>query len=152
AQQLLQVQQKMRERVWAAAQVRLDGITLDTDTTVHTIYSQNKMGARKGYNPKNKGKKSYQPILTFIAETREYVWGKLRNGDRPTGKTIHDHLKNAIAALPAGIQQVSARADSGFYCAEAVEAYEEGNCGFVIVARKTSRLVEQLEQAEWKPS
>jgi hypothetical protein len=37
AQQLLQVQQKMRERVWAAAQVRLDCITLDTDTTVHTM-------------------------------------------------------------------------------------------------------------------
>jgi hypothetical protein len=31
------------------------------------------MGGRKGYNPKNKGKKSYQPMLTFIAETREYV-------------------------------------------------------------------------------
>jgi hypothetical protein len=75
AQQLLQVQQKMRERVWAAAKVGLDCITLDTDTTVHTIYSQNKMGARKGYNPKNRGKKSYQPILTFIAETREYIWG-----------------------------------------------------------------------------
>src|SRR6266496_4081075 len=152
AQQLLHVQQKMRERVWAAAQVRLDCITLDTDTTVHTIYSQNKMGARKSYNPKNKGKKSYQPILTFIAETREYVWGELRNGDRPSGKQIHDHLKNAIASLPTGIQQVSARADSGFYCAEAVEAYEEGNCGFVIVARKTSRLVQQLEQAQWKRS
>jgi hypothetical protein len=23
-----------------------------------------------------------QPILTFLAETREYVWGELRNGDR----------------------------------------------------------------------
>src|SRR5437762_5997278 len=89
-------------------------------------------------------------MLTFIAETREYVWGELRNGDRLTGKQIYDHLKNAIAALPSGIQQVSARADSGFYCSEAVEAYEEAQCGFV--ARKTSRLVEQLEQAEWKPS
>jgi len=118
---------------------------------VHTLYG-NQMGARKSYNPKNKGKKSYQPILTFIAETREYVWGELHNGDRPTGKQIYDHLKNAIAALPAGIQQISARADSGFYCREAVEAYEEGNCGFVIVARKTSRLVEQLEQAQWKRS
>ena len=35
---------------------------------------------------------------------------------------------------------LSARADSGFYCAEAVQAYEEGNCGFVIVARKTARV------------
>jgi len=141
----------MRQRVWQAANIRLQTVTLDTDTTVHTLYG-NQMGARKSYNPKNKGKKSYQPMLTFIAETREYLWGELHNGDRPTGKQIYDHLKNAIAAVPAGVREISARADSGFYCAEAVEAYEEGNCGFVVVARKTSRLVEQLEQADWKPS
>ena len=151
AAQILSIQRSMRQRVWQAANIRLQAVTLDTDTTVHTLYG-NQMGGRKSYNPKNKGKKSYQPILTFIAETREYMWGELRNGDRPTGKQIYDHLKNAIAALPSGIQQVSARADSGFYCAEAVQAYEEQNCGFVIVARKTSRLVEQLEQAKWKAS
>jgi hypothetical protein len=55
-------------------------VTLDTDTTVRTLYG-NQMGARKSYNPKNKGKKSYQPMLTFIAETREYLWGELRNGE-----------------------------------------------------------------------
>jgi hypothetical protein len=33
------------------------------------------MGARKSYNPKNKDKKSYQPILSFIEETREYHSG-----------------------------------------------------------------------------
>jgi hypothetical protein len=151
AVQILSIQRVMRQRVWQAANIRLQAVTLDTDTTVHTLYG-NQMGARKSYNPKNKGKKSYQPMLTFIAETREYVWGELRNGDRPTGKQIYDHLKNAIAALPSGIHHVSARADSGFYCAEAVAAYEEGHCGFVIVARKTSRLVEQLEQAEWQLS
>src|SRR5438477_6157826 len=151
AAQILSIQRSMRQRVWQAANIKLQAVTLDTDTTVHTLYG-NQMGARKSYNPKNKGKKSYQPMLTFIAETREYLWGELRNGDRPTGKQIHDHLKNAMAALPAGIREISARADSGFYCAEAVEAYEEGHCGFVIVARKTSRLVEELEQAEWKPS
>ena len=42
------------------------------------------MGARKSYNPKNKGKKSYQPILTFLAETKEYVAGALRaSGSQP---------------------------------------------------------------------
>jgi hypothetical protein len=151
AAQILSIQRQMRQRVWQAANIQLRAVTLDTDTTVHTLYG-NQMGARKSYNPKNKGKKSYQPMLTFIAETREYLQGELRNGDRPTGKQIHDHLKKAIAALPAGIRQISARADSGFYCAEAVEAYEESDCRFVIVARKTARLVEQLEQADWKPS
>jgi Transposase DDE domain group 1 len=92
AGQLLEVQRRMRERVWEAGNVRLSSITLDTDTTVHTVYGK-QMGARKSYNPKNKGKKSFQPILTFVAETREYLWGELRNGDRPDGKQIARHLE-----------------------------------------------------------
>jgi hypothetical protein len=57
-------------------------------------------------------------MLTSIAETREYLWGELRNGDRPTGKQVYEHLKNAIAALPNGVDEISARADSGFYSRE----------------------------------
>jgi len=151
ARQLLTVMRTLRERVWEAANVKLEVVTIDTDTTVHTLYGR-QMGGRKSYNPKNKGKKSYQPMLTFLAETREYLWGGLRNGDRPTGKQIADHLQQALAALPPGVKQLFGRADSGFYCWEAVAAYRRGNCRFVIVARKTSRLVAQLRQAEWKPS
>jgi hypothetical protein len=151
ARQILTVMRTMRERVWAAANVKLEVVTIDTDTTVHTLFGQ-QMGGRKSYNPKNKGKKSYQPILTFIAETREYVWGELRNGDRPTGEQIGDHIRSVCAALPPCVKQIYGRVDSGFYCREAVEAYEEFNVRFVISARKTSRLVEQLRQAEWKPS
>jgi len=151
ARQVLAIMRIMRERVWAAANVKLEVVTIDTDTTVHTLYGR-QMGGRKSYNPKNKGKKSYQPMLTFIAETREYVWGELRNGDRPTGKQIGDHLRNVHAALPPSVTRIYGRADSGFYCWDAVEAYEEFHARFVISARKTSRLVEQLRQAEWKPS
>src|SRR6267154_4965414 len=151
ARQILTIMRIMRERVWAAANVKLEVITIDTDTTVHTLYGQ-QMGGRKGYNPKNKGKKSYQPMLTFIAETREYVWGELRNGDRPTGKQISDHLRSVRAALPPGVKQIYGRADSGLYCREAIEGYEEIDARFVICARKTARLVEELRQAEWKPS
>jgi len=151
ARQLLQVQRCMRERVWEAAHVRLTEATLDTDTTVHTLFG-NQMGARKSYNPKNRGKKSYQPMLTFLAETKEYVTGALRTGDRPSGKEIAAHLESAYAALPATVKAVYARADSGFYCWEAVQAYEKRNCRFILVARKTARLVEALKAADWKPS
>jgi hypothetical protein len=151
ARQLLEVQRGMRERVWEAAHVRLTEVTLDTDTTVHTLFG-NQMGARKSYNPKNKGKKSYQPILTFLAETKEYVAGALRTGDRPSGKEIAAHLDRAYAALPATVQTVYARADSGFYCWEAVAAYEKRSCRFIVVARKTARLVEELKAAAWKRS
>jgi Transposase DDE domain group 1 len=151
ARQILGIMRTLRERVWEAANVKLAVVTIDTDTTVHTLYGQ-QMGGRKGYNPKNKGKKSYQPMLTFIAETREYVWGELRNGDRPTGKQIGRHIRSVCAALPSCVKRIFGRADSGFYCREAVEAYEECNARFVISARKTARLVEKLRQAEWKPS
>src|SRR3974390_3521739 len=151
ARQLLEVQRRMRERVWEAAHVQLAAVTLDTDTTVHTLFG-NQMGGRKSYNPKNKGKKSYQPILTFLAETKEYVAGALRTGDRPRGKEIAAHLDSAYAALPATVQTVYARADSGFYCWEAVQAYEKRNWRFIVVARKTARLVDELKAADWKRS
>ena len=134
AWQLLQLQRILRERVWEAANVR------------------KQMGARKGYNPKNKGKKSFQPILAFLAETREYVWGELRNGDRPDGKQIARHLQSVFAALPRCIQTIFARADAGFYCWEAVQAYEKAKAHFIIVACQTARLLEQLQTADWKPS
>jgi hypothetical protein len=126
-------------------------VVLDTDTTVHTLFG-NQMGARKSYNPKNKGKKSYQPILTFLAETKEYVAGELRNGDRPTGKQIAAHLQIVFAAVPKMVKTLLARADSGFYCWDAVQAYESVKCGFIIVARKTARLVEESKAAEWQRS
>ena len=151
AGQIQRVQRTMRQRVWQAAHVDLKTITLDTDTTVHTLFGH-QMGGRKGYNPKNKGKKSYQPILTFLAETREYVGGKLRNGDRPTGQQIARHLESVFAALPEGVETIYARADSGFYCAEAVEAYEKAGVKFIISARKTARLIDELKAAEWTGS
>jgi hypothetical protein len=149
--QLLEVQRRMRERVWEAGHVKLTVVTLDTDTTVHTLFG-NQMGARKSYNPKNKGKKSYQPILTFLAETREYISGELRNGDRPSGAQMRRHLLDVLAALPREVKTVRARADSGFYCREAVEAYDDHGVQFIVSARKTSRLVDELKAADWKRS
>src|ERR1700730_15239906 len=112
ARQLLEVQRRMRERVWQAAGVQLAAVTLDTDTTRHTLF-RNQKGGRKSHNPKNKGKKGYQPILTFLAETREYVSSELRNGDRPTGAQIARHLERVLAALPPQVKTIQARADSG---------------------------------------
>ena len=57
ARQILSMQRQPRERVWAAANVRLTTVTLDTDTTVHTLYGR-QMGGRQSDNPKNKGKRS----------------------------------------------------------------------------------------------
>ena len=151
AGQILKIQRAMRQRVWEAAHVQLREVTIDTDTTVHTRFGA-AMGARKSYNPKNRGKKSHQPILTFLAETREYVAGELRHGDRPSGQEIARHLESVFTALPPGVERIYARADSGFYCGEAVRAYQEKGCLFILSAQKTARLVDALKAARWTGS
>jgi hypothetical protein len=152
ARQLLEVTRCMRQRVWEAAHVELKEVTLDTDTTVHTVYGRRKMGARKGYNPKHRGKKSYQPILTFLAETREYISGELRRGERPTGKQIAAHLDQVFTVLPKGVERCYARGDSGLYCWDTVASYEKHACWFVLAAQKSPRLVEELKAARWTGS
>ena len=62
-------------------------------------------------------------------------------GSRPPG-----------SAVPKSAETMYARADSGFYCAEAVEAYEKAGARFIVSARKTSRLIEELKAAQWTGS
>jgi hypothetical protein len=50
------------------------------------------------------------------------------------------------------VEKIFARADAGFYCWEAVQAYEKGQVSFILVARKTSRLLMTLQSAHWRPS
>jgi hypothetical protein len=107
--------------------------------------------AGRELQPNNRGK-SYQPILTFLAKTREYTGRELRNGDRPTAAPIARHLKIVFAALPPRVKTIYGRADSGFYCWDAVEAYENQGVQFIISARKTPRLVDELKAADWKRS
>jgi hypothetical protein len=151
ARQLLEVSRHMRQRVWEAAHVKLREVTLDTDTTVQTVYGRH-MGARKGYNPKHRGKKSYQPILTFVAETREYISGELRKGVSVSGTQITAHLDSVFRALPQGVERRYGRADSGFYCLEAVQAYEKNDCRFVVAAQKSASLMAAVQLARWTGS
>jgi hypothetical protein len=91
--QLGSLNARLRERVWAAANVRLTEVTLDTDTTVHTLYGD-QMGGRVSYNRKNKGKPSYQPMLTFLAETREFAGGcQGRTKSFPPGRSKRGPLR-----------------------------------------------------------
>jgi len=50
ARQLLRVQQVLRQRVWQAAHVDLLTITLDTGTTVHTLFGHQN-GRAQGLQP-----------------------------------------------------------------------------------------------------
>jgi hypothetical protein len=53
--QLARRNARLRERVWAAANLRRKKVTLDTDKTVHTLDGEQR-GGRVSYTRKNRGK------------------------------------------------------------------------------------------------
>jgi hypothetical protein len=87
-----------------------------------------------------------------VAETREYISGELRKGVSVSGKQITVHLDSVFRALPKGVERRYGRSDSGFYCLEAVQAYEKHDCRFVVAAQKSASLMAAVQSARWTGS
>lgn len=137
AKSLLTVMSVLRERVWQFCGVEFCQIRINIDTTVETVYGD-QQGARKGHNPKRRGKKGYRPVLCFIDETREYLCGKLRKGKTLNGKQAADFIKKINRYLPGCVKQVILRADGEFFGRESVQAAIESGFQFIIANKKAT--------------
>jgi len=137
-EQLMGITPELVGRVWEAGQLRLERVHVDTDSTVNTVYGE-QMGGRKAYNPGKKGKKPVQPLLSCVAETGECLRGKLHNGYPPTGEQMAEPITAALRSVPASVPEV----------VEAIEGLG-GRYSYILSADKTSALVRQLEEADWK--
>jgi len=73
-----------------------------------------KGGARVGYNPHKPGKRSYHPLLCFIAETGDYLYGKLRKGDTASATGLIPFFKRCLNRLPETVERIRVCADAGF--------------------------------------
>jgi hypothetical protein len=120
----------LRKRMWAICGFLYAKVHISIDTTVETVYGD-QQGARKGHNPRQRGKKGYRPLLAFIDETREYLDGKLRKGETLGGKETADFLKKIRSRLPDCVRHVLVRADGEFCSWETVEAALEERLEFI---------------------
>jgi len=131
---LIKVMSALRERAWKQLGINYHRINIDIDTTVETLYGI-RQGGRKGHNTRHRGKKGYRPVLCFIAQTREYMLGKLRRGETISGRQAADLICEIKANLPGCVQQVLLRADGEFFSWETIAAAR--SCGFdFIIANK----------------
>lgn len=99
-------------------------VTLDLDSHVVTVYGKQQR-AKVGYNPKKPGRRSYHPLLCFIGETRDFLWGRFRPGDRNNLQGINGFLRECLGRLHGDLKELFVRADSGFYSASFLR-YLEG--------------------------
>lgn len=136
ADSLVKLMALVRKRVWWQVGYAYPIIHLDIDTTVETVYGDIE-GARKGHNPKHRGKKGLRPVLAFIAETKEYLVGKLRQGTTMSGEEVTTFIKSFKPFLPGCVVKVIIRADSEFFSQAAVNACEEEKYRFIISVKVT---------------
>jgi len=91
----------------------METITLDLDSHVIPVFGRQHR-AKRGYNPKKRGRSSYHPLMCFIGETRDYIGGVFRPGNRTSGYKAQDFLQSIMKKLPEN-RVKKLRADSGFF-------------------------------------
>jgi len=118
---LLRLGAALRATVWALCAYRPARVTVNIDTTVSTVYGAIE-GARKGHNPKHRGKKGLRPVLCFLAETREYLCGTQRRGETLNNREVARQIRQFRKLLPAHVHEVRVHGDGEFIGWESVKA------------------------------
>jgi len=114
----------------------LSSVIFDLDTKVLTVYGQ-QQGAKVGFNPKKRGRPSYQPLLCFEGKTGDVWEGMYLSGNAHPVPHAIEILERSIRKLPSGIREIRMRADSAFYDHTIAEYLQDIQAGYAIVARIT---------------
>ncbi len=142
AHSLLNTMSRLRSRVWERCGTNYRHITVDIDTTVETVYG-NQQGGRKGHNTKHRGKKGYRPILCFIPQTREYLWGSLRKGETVSGAETAKVIRAFRRHIPSCVKTVLIRGDAEFMSWSSVEAALQEGYDFIFANKQCEPIFTQ---------
>jgi hypothetical protein len=125
---------------WPAHRSRL---ILDLDSTVVTVFGRQE-GAAVGYNPRYRGKRSYDPLLCLEANS-SFLWDtELRPGDAGTWAGSVELLASCFLSIPSDIRELRVRADAGFGYGPVLDILEARPVQYAVVARMTPSLKRAL--------
>ncbi len=113
---------------------RRSRLILDLDSTVVTVFGRQE-GAEVGYNPRYRGKRSYQPLLGLEANSTHLCAAQLRPGDIDPHSGTAELFRSCWSNLPAYIREVRARADAGFYSDAFLSELEDRGAHYAVVAK-----------------
>jgi hypothetical protein len=118
-------------------------LILDLDSTVVTVFGRQE-GAAVGYNPRYRGKRSYDPLLCVEANSA-FLWdAELRRGDAGTWAGSVELLAGCFLSTPSDIRELRVRADAGFGYHPVLEMLEARPAQYAVVARMTASLKRAL--------
>src|SRR5712671_1319394 len=129
--QLVGLHDRLRSQLFSLPQTPTS-LIFDLDSVVLTLYGH-QQGARVGYNPKKKGRRSYHPLLCFEAHGQEFWHGSLRPGDAASNTGARALVKRCLEKVPAQVARSRIRllADSGFFSGKLVGDLDQAGCGYI---------------------
>jgi len=107
---------------------------LNFDSTVLERYGHQE-GAKRGYNPKKKGRASHCPILAFLNQSNYVVHMWNRSGNVASWNNIHRFFTMSYDRVKEHIKVLGIVADSGFYERRFIELLEEKRLKYIIAVR-----------------
>ncbi len=114
-------------------------LILDLDSTVVTVFGRQE-GAAVGYNPRYRGKRSYDPLLCLEANSA-FLWdAELRPGNAGTWDGSTELLAGCYLSIPSDIRELRVRADAGFGYNPVLEMLDQCRAQYAVVARMSTSL------------
>lgn len=113
-------------------EIKEDWLTFDS--TVIERYGKQE-GAKRGYNPKKKGRGSHSPLLAFLNRSKYVVHLWNRPGNVMSWNNIIGFFESTWHRLSGLIDIKGIIADSGFYLREFIELLERKEIIYIIAAR-----------------
>jgi hypothetical protein len=119
-------------------------LLFDLDSTVVTSFGHQE-GAEVGYNPRYRGKRSYDPLLCVEANS-SFLWDvELRPGDVGTWSGSEELLACCFLSSPSDIREFRVRADAGFGYGPVLDMLElRPTAQYAVVARMVPSLKRAL--------
>jgi len=125
-------------------------LIFDLDSSVLTVFGHQE-GAEVGYNPRFRGKRSYDPLLCLEANS-SFLWDvEQRRGDTGTWAGSEELLACCFHSTPADIRELRARADAGFGYAPVLDMLEARLAQYSVVARMVPSLKRTLRSLRYEP-
>jgi hypothetical protein len=125
-------------------------LIFDLDSTVVTVFGR-QGGAEVGYNPRYRGKRSYNPLLCIEANS-SYLWDtELRPGNAGPWEGSVELLETCFVNVPPDIREIRVRADAGFGFNPVLVGLEARPTEYAVVARLTQAFKRLLPGLGYEP-
>lgn len=132
---------------WFFHSLQINYFTLDIDSTIMTRYGE-QQGAKKGYNPTKRGRKSHHPIIAFVNDVRLVANFWLRSGNSSSANNFIGFLEDTLSRF--GNKKVGlVRLDSGFCQKEIMDYLEQKQLNYIIAAKFTHPIQHIIDRGDF---